>query len=240
MQEKLLNLLVAQEIDLEIDRLVNAKKEYPQEMEKLQKEIDDLEKGVENLKNKILENKKSRDLIEDEIAAEKETLEKKEKRLLETKSNKEYTAVQHEIEAAREKIDNFETEDLELMNDLDELTPNLEEMSGKLETTQQENTEKIKEIQTKFDSIESDIAALDSKREEAISAVDGRPLVAYKRLRQSKSGIAISAVDHQKHACTGCFKQLPPQKVMEVRRANKLIFCENCGRILVWDNREDS
>ncbi len=66
-----------------------------------------------------------------------------------------------------------------------------------------------------------------------------RGLSIYNRLRKGKSGIAISPVDKHKLTCRGCYKQLPPQKVMEVRRGEKIILCESCGRILVWDNRTE-
>ena len=57
----------------------------------------------------------------------------------------------------------------------------------------------------------------------------------YKRLRKGKNGLAVSTVNPVKHSCQGCHKRLPPQKVQEVRKNNDIIFCENCGRILVWD-----
>jgi len=239
MKEALARLLRAQEIDLEIDTLVRSKKDYPLQIETLKKELEDLGQQLEETENLILENKKSRMMIEEEIAAEREILEKREMRLLETKTNKEYTAVQHEIEAARERIDNLETEDLELMTELDELEPKLKEIRERYETTKKSNTETIEDIQEKFESIESDIAILERHRTEQLKEVTGRPLSVYQRLRKGRSGIAVSTVDHRKHSCRGCFKQLPPQKVLEVRRGTKLIFCESCGRILVWDERED-
>ncbi|MCD6308629.1 MAG: hypothetical protein J7M24_06495 [Candidatus Latescibacteria bacterium] len=238
MREILAKLLRAQEIDLKIDNLVKSKKDYPQKIKELKKEIDDLEQQAAETEKRILENKKSRMMIEEEITAERETLEKKKKRLLETKTNKEYTAIQHEIEAARERVDNLETEDLELMAEFDELEPKMKEVGEQYEAGKKSNTETIEDIQLRFDSIESDIAKLERQRAEQLKGVSGRPLTVYQRLRKGKSGIAVSTVDHKKHSCRGCFKQLPPQKVLEVRRGTKLIFCESCGRILVWDERE--
>ena len=240
MKTKLLKLLFAQEIDLEIDKLMKSKKEYPRQMETLEKEIIELDKTIEDIENSITENKKNRMMIEEEIVAEREILAKKEKRLLETKTNKEYTAVQHEIEGARERIDNLETEDLELMTELDDLEPEKEELKNKYKTTNKENNSRIKKIKKKFDSIESDIAGLEKKSEEILKDVDTRELSVYTRLRKGKNGIAVATVDQKKLSCRGCFKQLPPQKVLEVRRSEKMIFCESCGRILVWDSREEN
>ena len=235
MKNDLLKLLEAQKIDLEIDQLNKYKKEYPGLMENLKKEIGDMKKAVEEIKANILEKETNKRNIESEISAERELLSQKDKRLLETKTNKEYTSVQHEIELARERIDSLETEYLELMTELDTLGPNKKELKKNLRKTKKNNTAKIKDIDTKYKSIESDIKVLKRKNERALNEVNSRALKAYNRLRRGKSGIAVSIVDPVKHSCKGCFKQLPQQKVLEVLRSDKINFCENCGRILVWD-----
>ena len=240
MQDDLIRLLNAQEIDLEIDKRMKYKNDYPREMETLKKEIDNVEKSHEEKKARLNEIDKLRRNIESEIGAERDLLAQKEKRLLTTKNNKEYTAVHNEIELARERIDSLETEDLELMTEQDTLGPEEDELAKQLVTIRETNTAKIKEIQKNYDSIESDIATLDMKRKQELNKVkNSRSLIVYARLRTGKSGIAIATVDKTKHTCKGCFKQLPPQKVLEIRRADRLISCENCGRILVWDTRKD-
>jgi len=239
MQDDLIKLLNAQEIDLEIDKLMKYKNDCPREIEALKQEIDTVQTTLDEKESRLGEIEKLRRNIESEIAAERELLAQKEKRLLATKNNKEYTAVHNEIELARERIDSLETEDLELMTEQDALVPVKEELAGQLVTIRDTNTEKIKKIQKSFDSIESDIAILEMKRNKELEKVDNsRSLAVYTRLRKGKSGIAIATVDKVKHTCRGCFKQLPPQKVLEIRRGTRLISCENCGRILVWDTRE--
>ena len=235
MEKDLMQLLKAQKIDLEIDQLNKNKEEYPSQKENLLKEIEDLKTALENIKTNILENEKNRRTIESEIDAERETLSSREKRLLDTKTNKEYTAVQHEIGQARERIDSAETEDLELTTELDSLEPEKKELEKNLRKIGKNNKAIINEIQGKFDSIESDIKILEHNRKIALKDVNSRTLSTYTRLRKGKSGIAIATVNPAKNSCRGCFKQLPPQKVLEIKRKNKIIFCENCGRILAWD-----
>ena len=237
MKEVFVKLLDAQDIDLDIDRLVRAKKDYPQEIQDLQQEIDSLNDQIATTENRVQEIRRNRTTIEGEIEAEREMLSAKETRLLETKNNKEYNAVQAEIEQARARIDNLETEDLQFMTEHDELAPKLEELNASFKEIQAANGARIDDIQQKFDSIESDIAEHEKKRNEALNGIDKRSLSVYNRLRKGKNGLAVAHVDHVKFACRGCHKQLPPQKVLEVRRARQMIFCENCGRILVWDPR---
>lgn len=240
MKTDLMKLLKAQDIDIEIDRLIRSKKEYPELIDELKNKIEELERAVTDIEKLIKENPLKRRLIEEEITAERENLSKKEKRLLETKTNKEYTAVQHEIENARERIDQLETQDLELMTELDDLKPRGEKLREEYEAVKSANISQIDEIQTKYDSIESDIQKLERLSDRTLKDINTRGLSAYKRLRKGKSGLAVVTVDQNKLSCKGCFKQLPHQKVLEIRRSDKLIFCENCGRLLVWDSRDES
>jgi len=240
MKNDLIKLLNAQEIDLEIDKLMRSKKDYPKQMEVLKKEIDDLKKTIVEKENRFQEIENNRRNIESEIEAEKELLEQKEKRLLETKNNKEYTAVHNEIELARERIDSLETEDLELMTEQDILSPEIAELKKNQKVTKKANTATIAVIQKNFSSIETDITDFEEKREKELQNVNNsRGMKIYNRLRKGKSGLAVTQVDKEKLTCRGCFKQLPPQKVLEVKRAQKIILCENCGRILVWDSRDE-
>jgi uncharacterized protein len=238
MKEDLMHLLDAQEIDLEIDNRLKSQKEYPSQIEFLEKEVADLKQLLDDMDKLIAETKQNRHELEQELQVERELLVKKEKRLLETKTNKEYNAVQSEIIQARDRIDALETEDIEGMSKLDELTPKREETQQKLEAMTTENTVRIREFKKCFDSIETDIAKLEKKRNEILSSVNKRHLAVYNRLRKGRGGIAIATVNKAKLSCRGCFKHLPPQKVLEVRRCNAMLFCENCGRILMWDERE--
>jgi len=240
MQEHLMKLLEAQENDLEIDKLIKSKKEYPVQIEGLTKDITDLKNEIEKIEERLLEAQKTKSVLETEILSEKDNLSKKEKRLLETKTNKEYLAVQHEIEQSKERIDSLETEEIQMITEIDTLVPKKAELSEKYETLRNENENKISEINEKLSSIESDISVLDKKRDEILSNVETKVLTVYNRLRKGRKGIAIATIDQHKLSCTGCYKQLPPQKVLEVRRANRVYFCESCGRILAWDSRDIS
>jgi predicted nucleic acid-binding Zn-ribbon protein len=35
--------------------------------------------------------------------------------------------------------------------------------------------------------------------------------------------------------CTGCFVTIPPMRLDIIRRMDSIEFCENCGRILIWE-----
>jgi len=52
--------------------------------------------------------------------------------------------------------------------------------------------------------------------------------------KKKKSGRAVSLVGKEK-TCGVCFMILQPQLCSEIRRGTKIILCENCGSMFVWD-----
>lgn len=236
MDDDIKKLLEAQQIDTEIDKLRKYKNIYPAQIAALEGEIAALEQNLLETIANIQKDEVNHRNIESEITAEKERLTSREQRLLGTKTNKEYTAVQHEIVQSREKIDLLVNEGLAILSELDQLRPRKTELEQKLEETRKLNKDKIKEINDKFETLETDIGTHKHKSELALKGVSSRALNVYNRLRRSKSGIAISLVDSARMSCRGCFKQLPPQKILELRRHDKMMFCENCGRILYWND----
>lgn len=238
MDDEIKQLMEAQQIDLEVDKLRKCRNIYPAQIAALEGEVATLEQTLRETIAAIQKNEVNNRNLDSEIATERERLTAREQRLLVTKTNKEYTAVQHEIVQSRERINLLENEALALLTDMETLTPRKAELEQKLEETRTANREKIAEITEKLNSLESDIDVMVHKSERALEGVSSRAMNVYRRLRRSKSGIAISIVDPNKLSCRGCFKQLPPQKVLELRRHDKMMFCENCGRILYWNDHE--
>ena len=44
----------------------------------------------------------------------------------------------------------------------------------------------------------------------------------------------MAVVGIEQGACSGCGYQLPPQRIVEVQKAERIMVCEGCGRLLVW------
>jgi predicted nucleic acid-binding Zn-ribbon protein len=73
----------------------------------------------------------------------------------------------------------------------------------------------------------------------ARKGMDERLLYSYDRIRKSyRNGLAVVPVIRD--ACGGCYNSIPPQKQSEIRQRKKVMICENCGRILVDDELNNS
>ena len=68
----------------------------------------------------------------------------------------------------------------------------------------------------------------------SIEDIDAQLLPTYER-KKGRRGIRVAAV--RKEACGACFHQMPAQIRNEVRVGNRVIYCESCGTIMVWDEQ---
>ena len=227
-----MDLLSLQAIDKEIDALKRSRRDYPQEIEQLEKGLEEARGTLQERQEKIEELERSVRHFERELALANEDLKRHQDRLYEVTSNREYDALQNEIEACRNRIDEAETEILNTMTALEETQEELArdtEREQEIETTSSGRVDQLRDM---LNAIEEEAKGVESRREEITVRVEPRLLRAYDRIRKAKEGLAVVPVT--KGACGGCFRELPPQLVNEVRKMNRIIPCESCGRFLIW------
>ena len=83
---------------------------------------------------------------------------------------------------------------------------------------------------------EEEYNTLESKRGGLEPKIDKKFLSLYNRMKNGRRGIGIISV--HKNACGSCYNVLPPQTVIEIRNAQKVITCHTCGIILFWENED--
>ena len=73
----------------------------------------------------------------------------------------------------------------------------------------------------------------------ARESVEERLLASFDRIRNSyRNGLSVVPIERE--SCGGCFNTIPPQRQSEIKQHKKIIVCENCGRILVDTDLNDS
>lgn len=231
-EQKLKALYELQGIHTQIDKIRQVRGELPMEVTDLEDEVAGLETRIQKIKNEL-------DDLEDLVVTRKNTIKdaqaatkKYETQLNEVKNNREYDAIQKEIEiqgldiqVAEKKIKEHGFEIASKTEVYEKALADLEEQKKALEIKKAELENITSETQKEEDE-------LTIRANEAEKHIDERLLIAYKRLRgNSKNGLAVVTI--QRDSCAGCFNQIPPQRQMDIRQHKKVIVCEHCGRILV-------
>lgn len=236
--QKVLNLLLSlQEIDEDLGELERSKVYLPEMIDNINKELEDLEKELGDNRTAYLEATKRQKQLEMDIAVDKQELEKYQGQMKVIKTNKEYDALITEIDSHKQGISDNEDEILKLMGIIDETTEKIGEMEKRFETLKANNEAHLKNLRTELGALESKIEEKNKERIDLTKTVDRRALTVYERIRKGKGGLAV--VPLRKRACGGCFKQIPPQMVQQIRRGDRLYTCDSCGRILIWVDDEE-
>jgi hypothetical protein len=146
------------------------------------------------------------------------------------KTNEAYTALLHEIDAAREAISSCETQILEAMETIEtwrSQRAGAEARRDRERTRIDTEGKSLNELQAE---LETRHAALDADRETRVAEIDSEWLAQYEKVAR-RLGTGVARVSHE--TCQGCRVDIPPQLHIELLRGERLITCQRCKRILI-------
>ncbi|MDP4282830.1 MAG: C4-type zinc ribbon domain-containing protein [Bacteroidota bacterium] len=238
-EEKLTSLVKLQKVDSKLDGLQVLKGELPIEVSDLEDEI----AGLNARHNRIEEEMNGmQQFIEDKktlIKDAQDLIKKYEKQSDNVKNNREFEAINKEMEMQSLEIKLAEKHIKDATEELAEKAKHLE-LAKKAVATKETN------LKGKKSELEKIIAETDKEEKHykkledaARTGVDERLLASYDRIRNNyRNGLAVVPVERD--SCGGCFNAIPPQKQSEIKQRKKIIVCENCGRILIDDELNDS
>ncbi len=233
MWEELKRLLQLQAMDDELSSLDRARVELPNKIEVLEAKIREVGQRLDEQKVALEEQKRKKRHWERELQDAEGGLKELQEKIYEVKTNKEYDALQHEIESKKEKISNSEEEILTLMSQIEETEEDIQRREDEFNSISQESGAELETQRRDLATLGEKIAIKEAERKNIAARISRSILSAYERVSRGKNGLAVVKV--KRGACSGCFKSLPPQKLQEIKRRDRLITCENCGRILIWD-----
>jgi len=170
---------------------------------------------------------------EKQMAAAEARLAKFRDQQQQVKTNKEYTAMIHEIDGAKADVDKWQEQVILRMDDVDAAAAELAEAEKTLKAAEAEIAAARKALDAERGEAERRLAALDAERSTVSAQIeDPRALRIFEGLVISRKTAALSkAVDG---LCTECRVRLRPQVFAEVRRNDAIRQCDNCQRILYY------
>lgn len=226
-------LLKLQGLDYQLGELERSKDYLPDMIGSLEGEIKDAEAALAETSDQLEATRLEHKRLELRVKEKSSDLERLKTQMMQIKTNKEYDAISREIDTVRNDISTSEDNILQALEAIETLSAEVEEKKTALEDIKKINSEQLQNIKDEISSVGDKIKIKQGERENILVRLD-KPLVAvYERVRRGKGAGAVVAVRNK--ACTGCFKTLPPQLVQEIRRGERVITCDSCGRILIWD-----
>jgi hypothetical protein len=230
--ERLRALAKLQYVDSKLDKIITLRGSLPEEVDELEFEI----QGLEGKKGKIQEDIAE---LNNEIAKRKSNIKdfgaqirKYEEQLNTVKNNREYDALTKEVEYANLEILTSEKKIRQLEDMIEQKNMLLQDTQLQVDERSADLKAKQSELEVIIKETEVEEQRLSGESGDAAKLVEKRIFDAYGKIRRNmRNGLAIVSTDRD--ACGGCFAIIPPQTQLEIRQKKKLLFCENCGRMLV-------
>jgi hypothetical protein len=169
---------------------------------------------------------------EKEVAGVQTRLAKYKDQLLEVKTNREYTAMLHEIETAQNDIRVREDRILEVMMDTDELNAAIKKSEAELKAAEKEIAAERAVLDAEKSTLEAEIDKATAERATVVAGMDKRVLGIFETTAKGRKGVAVA--EARDGLCTICHVRLRPQVFNEVRKNESIIQCDSCRRILYF------
>lgn len=145
------------------------------------------------------------------------------------KNPKELSDLQSEIDSLNRRRSALEDEVLEAMIMVEEAQEENDEASSDLAQLESDWADTQQQLQAEQDELVQRIKALNNMRKEHAQSISTQFLTAYESVLKKGAGTAVVKLSNNR--CRGCLVSVPANLV-KAADEGKLVYCDNCGRIL--------
>jgi predicted nucleic acid-binding Zn-ribbon protein len=230
MNIQLQKLVSLQEIDNEITEIKKMLKVFPEQIAAGLVELEGKKKDFNEISELIDSLQKKRNALEQEVSAENDHMAKTKTKLPHVKTNKEYSAILSEVETIKEKVSKWETEELEILEELDVHEAKIPAIKEAFKIEEGVFAEYKGQKDKEIAQTTKDLESAQARRNELLIEVDSKWATYYQRILEKNDFKAVVTLSGD--TCQGCFHLILPQQAIEVRTNEKVETCYHCSRIL--------
>jgi predicted nucleic acid-binding Zn-ribbon protein len=227
-------LLILQDRDRKIRLLRQEQKNAPLERKALEDKLTASQAQLDAVRLKAKEFEVERKKLENEAQNVRDRIAKYQVQKFQTKKNDEFAALGHEIERCEKDVRSIEDRELELMETAENHKTVIAETEKTHAAVKAQHDRQIGDIDAKIKAIGEQLAAVDAERATLAEKVEEDLRDTYDRLIRSKNGEAV--VGLRNDICSGCHMKVTPTTSSLCRSRKQIVHCENCGRILYWED----
>ena len=232
MNADLTRLIRLQQLETAADEARRKIADHPARLQALDTRLKAARDTVAGIKARLTTAGDKRRAEEKEVGGVQTRLAKYKDQLLEVKTNREYTAMLHEIEAAQNDIRLREDRILEIMMETDELNAVVKTSEAELKAAEKEVAAERTVLETEMANLQGEIERTTSERAKLVAGIDRRVLDVFETTAKGRKGVAVA--EARDGLCTICHVRLRPQVFNEVRKNESIIQCDSCRRILYF------
>jgi predicted nucleic acid-binding Zn-ribbon protein len=227
-------LLALQDLDLEVMRAEKRLDELPEKRAILEARAKIAEVQRLKAKAELLVSKLEQELRghQDEVSTLTEKLATEQKKVMETSDHRQVQAITREMDGLKRRRDKVEMLSLQLMERIDKADGQLAKVNAVLEQLGTKELSLVEQFKDEGGKLQSDIAALNARRDAYASQLPAETLERYRTVRDQKGGIGVGRLEDK--TCSACRMELPAERIKELRDTGDPVgVCPECKRLIV-------
>src|ERR1051325_8699617 len=233
MSPDLEHLVELQNLETAIEEARRRIAAHPQRVADAEARLALAKEAVEAAKQHLKTSQDARRDAEKEAATYQGRLSKFKDQLSAVKTNREYQAMQHEIETAQKDLGVVEERVLERMMEADALAADVKKAEQALAAQQKEVDAEKKTLAEELATVEAALAEATAKRSARVGSLPPHLVNLFEQVARARKGVAITTATRD-GLCSACHVRLRPQVFQEIRRNDQIIQCASCNRILYY------
>lgn len=231
--DKIQDLLILQDRNATVHQLHTEIGRLPKEVEKLERKITEEKASADNARQAVKDLELKRKELELEVESAEEQIGKYKNQQLQVKKNDEYRALTHQIEELESKISDLETEELEIMEQMDAATEKLKAVEADVSKRVKYQESLIAECQEKLENLKSQLGNAESAYSEQSVKMEPADVQLFELLKdQIKRPPYIAEMTGQN--CGGCHMRVS-NDVSKQAKIGEMARCDQCARVIYFD-----
>ena len=233
MSPDLERLISLQHLDSTINDARQQLAAHPQLMAGADARLHDAQQVVEAAKQRLKGNQDARRALEKDAAVFQGRLSKFKDQLAAVKTNREFTAIQHEIATAQTDLGGVEEKVLECMMEADAIAADVAQTEAALAALQTLVNAEKKELVADLAVIEARLTKASEARGAVVKDLTPRVLALFDQVAKMRKGVGLSSATHD-GLCSLCHVRLRPQVFQKIRANDSIVQCDSCQRIVYY------
>jgi predicted nucleic acid-binding Zn-ribbon protein len=206
---------------------------HPQRLAEADARLAEADRVVQEAAQRLKDAQEARRTVEKDAAVYQARLTKFKDQLASVKTNREYTAMQHEIETAQKDLGVAEEKVLERMMEIDQLAAEVKQVET-AKAAQKKTVDADKAaLATEMAADEKTVAEKTAARAALIASLEPRLLGLFEQVAKVRKGVALSMATRD-GLCSACHVRMRPHVFQQVRQNDSVVQCDSCQRILYW------
>lgn len=233
MHEDLVTASKLQTLDQRIAALEKEIALLPKDIALIEKQLDSHLRRLEADKAALATNIKDRKKLEGDVELARQKVSKLRDQMMSAKTNEQYKAFQHEIDFLDKEMRSNDDRTLDLMGAAEPLEAAVKKAEAELKIEKSHVEGEKKKAQARTAEDQKGVADARAERAAIVAAAPPALIRLYENIRKRWGATVVTEIEDD--LCKGCKLSMRPQFMQDLHLGNKVMQCENCGRLILYN-----